>query len=154
MKTITYKNFTLEVDFNRTKEVYDNIQFSNLPSCNCSGCRNFLANKESIFHKEFINLLNQLGIDDYKKYSEIYHIYRLEIGKHLYGGWFHFKGRILENGHELKETEPIEINEGFKFFFRKDASLSFFDKEEYSELVQLEILAHSDWVLEKEIELD
>ncbi|WP_338790551.1 hypothetical protein [Bernardetia sp. MNP-M8] len=153
MKTITYKNQIFEVDFDRTKEVYDNIQFSNLFSCNCHGCRNFLVNRENIYPKEVLNLMIQLGID-YKKGSELHHICKIEIGKHLYGGWFHFKGRILENGNELTETETIEVNEDFKFFFKRDGSLSFFDKEEHNQIMQLEILAHSDWVLEKELELD
>ena len=150
MKIINYKNTTLEVDFFRTKEVYE---ITNYTPCDCLGCRNFLFNRENIFPKEFINLLNQIGID-YKKDTNIHHFCKLETGKHFYGGWFNFKGKVFENGIEVHKTETIEVNENFSFFLTKDISMSFFEKEKHSELIQIEIFANSDWVLEKELELD
>ena len=157
-KLVEYRNWVFEVDYQRTYEVYKQNEKGRPESCGCNNCRNFLVNRKQIYPVEFKNLLVELGID-YKKESEIYHIYRAENGKHLYGGWFHFKGKIKE-GKDCKIETPnggntidtINLNKDFQIGFLKDNSLTFFDKEEREELIQIEFYALSNWVIDKSLE--
>jgi hypothetical protein len=157
-KEIKYKDWKFEVDFNRTKEIYRKVEMGSPEGCVCNDCKNFSANRENIYPIEFKKILGELGID-YKKESETCHYCKLENGKHFYGGWFHFKGKIVE-GKDCKISHPnggssfesIPINEDFKIAFMKGSDLSFFDKEESKDLIQIEFLANSDWVIEKELE--
>jgi hypothetical protein len=157
-KEVTYKDWKFEVCFNRTKEVYKKVEMGSPEVCKCNDCKNFSANREHIYPIEFKEILKEFGID-YKKESETCHYCKLADGKHLYGGWFHFKGMIVE-GIDCKINHPnggstfesIPINENFRIAFMKDSSLSFFDKEESENLIQIEFLANSDWVIDKELE--
>ena len=51
-------------------------------------------------------LFDKLGIS-FSREVEIYHMARLQSGKHLYGGWFHFVGSILSGADAAK---PIAKN--------------------------------------------
>lgn len=157
-KEIIYKDWKFKVDFDRTKEVYDKVKKGSPEECECYDCKNFSANRENIYPTEIKNLLEEFGVD-YRKESEICHYSKLENGKHFYGGWFHFKGKIIEgkdckvvhkNGGSTFDT--ISINEDFRVGFMKGSDLSFFDKGEKEDLVQIEFLTNSDWVNEKELE--
>jgi len=157
-KEITYKDWVFEVDFNRTKEVYDKIEMGSPEGCECNDCKNFSANRENIYPTEVKKLLEEFGVD-YRKESEICHYCKLESGKHFYGGWFHFKGKMID-GKDCKINHPnggstfdsIPINDDFKIAFMKGSDLSFFDKEESKDLIQIEFLANSEWVIDKNVE--
>ena len=161
MNTIVkYRDWVFEVDYERTIEVYQKAKNGCPESCGCNNCKNFSINREQIYPQEFKDLLEELGID-YRKESEIYHIYRAENGKHFYGGWFHFKGKIKEgkdckvdthNGGRTLAT--VDLNENFQVGFLKDNSLPFFDKEEKENLIQVEFYAFSNWVIDKALESD
>ena len=157
-KTVKYKEWTFEVEHGRTKEIYDKVEFGSPEGCGCNYCENFATNRENIYPDEIKNLLSEFGID-YKKESEIYHMARLETGLHHYGGWFHFKGKIIEGkdckidlggGGSTFDTDKVVDN--FEIAFMKGSDLTFFDKEEKDNLIQIEFIADSEWVLDKEIE--
>ncbi len=159
-KRIIYKKWIFEVDVKRTKEVYAKIDLGSPESCICSGCKNFSINREEIYPNEFKSLLNELGID-YKKESEVVHYCKLENGSHFYGGWFHFKGKILSGVDSRQELNlndnslsMISMTDDFKVAFSKDGALSFFDSDEFDELVQVDFSAHSEWIIDKNLELD
>lgn len=157
-KAVKYRNWIFEVDFDRTIEVYQKTEKGCPESCGCNNCKNFSLNREQIYPTEFKNLLSKLGID-YKKESEIYHMFRAKNGKHFYGGWFHFKGKIiagkdckikLSNGGTTLNT--INLGEDFQIGFLNNSDLAFFNKEEKDKLVQIEFYAFSDWILDKSLE--
>jgi hypothetical protein len=145
-KKVTYKNQVLQVDFDRTQSVYQQVKKGGDVQCACNYCANFSENKENIFPDEFKELLKNLAID-YKKAVEVYHLGKLANGKHFYGGWFHFKGKIVK-----KDIETIAITDDFKFEFSQKSALSFFSKKECSNLVQIDFYAYSDWVIDKKLE--
>ena len=153
-----YKDWKFEVDFNRTKEVYDKIEVGSPESCGCNDCKNFVENRIKIYPEEIKELLAELGIN-FKKESEIYHICKLENGYHHYGGWFHFKGKITE-GKDCKKIlsnggstfDTIQIADNFRIAFMKGSDLAFLDKDESSKLMQIEFIAESEWVINEEIE--
>ncbi len=159
-KIVKYKEWTFEVDYKRTKEIYDKIEFGSPEVCGCNHCKNFAANRERIYPDEIKDLLSKIGID-YKKESEIYHMARLDNGLHLYGGWFHFKGKIIE-GKDCKIELPdggwtwdsVNVKDGFSIAFMKGSALSYFDKNEKDDLIQIEFIVNSEWVIDKELESD
>lgn len=157
-KQVVYRTWKFEVDFDRTKAVYDLVEKGGPESCACDACENFSANREKIYPAEVKYLLMELGVD-YRKEAEICHYGKLDNGKHFYGGWFHFKGRIIEgkdctvitlNGGRTIDT--ITINEDFQIGFMIGSDLSFFDNDESEDLIQIEFLANADWVIDKALE--
>lgn len=147
---IKYKDWVLSVDYERTKQVYDNVSKGSPETCTCSPCQNFAANRENIYPQEIKDLLENPGID-YHKESEIYHMGKYDRGLY-YGGWFHFKGSVETDTNTEKTNIPITDN--FSIGFMKDYSLSYFPREEYNELVQVEFYVSSPWIIEKELEVD
>lgn len=157
-KKLTYREWTFEVDFTRTSEVYKNVEKGSPEGCGCNDCKNFVAIREIIYPQEFKNLLLDLGID-YKKESEIYHMAKLDNGLHHYGGWFHFKGKMIEgrnckielgNGGSTFDTD--ELTETFGVAFFKGRDLTYFDASEFDDLIQVEFIADSEWVIGKDLE--
>src|SRR5687768_14482682 len=111
MTSITYRDWILECDVDATSRAYGRILFGGAEECGCSGCRNFIEQREFIFPTEVLSLFAQLGIN-YKGDAEIYHVARLESGSHLYGGWFHFVGNILK-----ESVGPVKLEDRFTIDF-------------------------------------
>ncbi|WP_439482758.1 hypothetical protein [Cyclobacterium plantarum] len=157
-KTVKYRDWTFEVDYERTKEIYDMVEQGSPERCACNDCKNFATNRENIYPDEIKFLLSKFGID-YRKESDIYHMARLDNGFHHYGGWFHFKGKIKE-GKDCKVDlggggstfDTAKVADHFEIAFMKDSALSYFDEKEKNDLIQIEFIADSEWVIDKEIE--
>jgi hypothetical protein len=157
-KTVTYREWSFEVDYDRTIAVYDKVEHGSPEGCVCHDCKNFSANRENIYPQEFKNLLADLGID-YKKESEIYHMAKLDNGLHHYGGWYHFKGKMIKGkdckiqlGKGGSTFDTIQITDKFWLAFTKGADLAYFDKSEFDNLIQIEFITDSEWIIEKKFE--
>ncbi len=147
MTKIDYRDWTFDCDVESTRRAYESILAGGVETCSCSGCRNFLAQRQLVFPEEVINLFGQLGIN-YKRDAEIYHTARIESGLHLYGGWFHFIGNILK-----QPDVPAKLNGHFTVDFIVSRSLA---AESFGNqpLVQVEITAEVPWILKEEKEPD
>ena len=145
MTEITYRDWVFDCDVEGTRKAYESIAAGGVETCECTGCKNFLVQRDSLFPDEVLNLFKQLGVN-YKRDAEIYHTARLRPGVHLYGGWFHFVGAI--------RNEPIGPAkfDNFTIDFITDPTLA--DKAfENQPLVQIEITTEISWALpEKEID--
>ena len=95
MTQITYRDWILDCDVAATRAGYETISAGGAETCGCAGCRNFLAQRDSAYPAEVLNLFNELGVN-YKRDAETYHTARLEPGLHLYGSWFHLVGAIVK----------------------------------------------------------
>jgi len=133
-------------DVEATRKAYESIRVGGVEECECSGCGNFLAQRQSVFPEEVLSLFAALGVN-YQRDAEIYHTARLESGLHLYGGWFHFIGSIVK-----QPDGPAKINERFTvdFLVSRDLAAKAFDNQA---LVQIEIQAEIPWLLKEEKEL-
>ena len=98
MTQITYRDWIFDCNVEVTRKAYETILAGGAETCECTGCKNFLAQRDAVFPDEVLALFNELGIN-YKRDAEIYHIARLRPEVHQYGGWFHFVGNIV--------TQPI-----------------------------------------------
>ena len=115
--SLTYRDWILECDVDATRRAYEGLLHGGAEECGCSGCRNFIEQREFVFPAEVLNLFGRLGMN-YRRDAEIYHIARMESGSH-YGGWFHFVGNILK-----EPIGPVKIEDRFTIDFLNDRSLA------------------------------
>jgi hypothetical protein len=139
MTQITYRDWLFDCDVEVTRAGYETILAGGVETCDCAGCRNFLAQRDSVFPVEVLKLFSELGVD-YKRDAEIYHTARLDPGVHLYGGWFHFVGAIVK-----EPIGPATLN-NFTIDFLPNNALAA-KTFENQPLVQIEITAKLPWVL-------
>jgi hypothetical protein len=146
MEQVLFGRWRLQCDREGTREAFARIEIGGPEACGCCHCRNFAAARSQVYPAEVLSLFEGLGIDS-RKEREVYHLTPLESGLHLYGGWFHFVGRIEEEGKELGKFD-MESTGPFKLFFHEKPALvpeSF----EGLPLVQLEFEAQVPWVIEE-----
>ncbi len=139
MSQITYRDWIFDFDVDATRAGYETIPAGGAETCDCAGCRNFLAQRDSVFPAEVLALFSKLGVD-YRLDAEIYHTARLEPGLHLYGGWFHFVGAIM------KEPLGPATLDNFTIDFVPGNALAA-EVFQNQRLVQIEITAKLPWVL-------
>ena len=142
MTEISYRDWIFDCDVEATHKTYETILAGGVEKCGCAGCKNFLAQRESVFPVEIMKLFEDLGVN-YKRDAEIYHVTRLQPGLHQYGGWFHFIGNIVK-----QPAGPANLNR-FTIDFVSHNSLA---AEAFANhpLVQIEITAEIPWVLTEE----
>ena len=139
MVQITYREWIFDCDVEATHAGYETISTGGAESCNCAGCRNFVAQRDSFYPAEVLNLFDQLGVN-YKRDAETYRTGRLEPGVHLYGSWFHFVGAIVK-----EPIGPATLN-NLTIDFIPDKALAAKAFENQG-LVQIEITVKLPWVL-------
>ena len=130
MTEITFHDWILECDVEATRETYQKVSQGSAEICACVYCKNFAALRDDLFQADFLELLNNLGVD-YRKDVEIYHKAKLEKGKHLYAGWFHSIGTIKQNGNVVTLKNKIKV------YFMQNKNLMF-DEFEGKDLIQIE----------------
>jgi hypothetical protein len=91
-----------------TEQAYAGIQVDGATECGCMYCRNFIAQRTTIYPASFLALLDQLGIDSMKE-GEIYECGPSEDGKRLYGGWLFFTGQLIERGEYHVRQDRMEF---------------------------------------------
>jgi hypothetical protein len=129
-------------DQEATRAAYAEISRGGAASCDCNGCRNFVAARKQVFPHEFIAMLDTLGIDPSKE-AEAYHNARVAPGRHDYGGWFHFVGVLHVSG----DFPVVDFGQGLTAWLRR-ASAPSLETLRGRPLVELEF--HSEavpWVL-------
>ncbi len=105
-----------EIEFDReaTAAAYRQVDSGDAKRCGCTGCRNFIAQRDRAFPEQFLKLLDQLGID-WRKEGEVYECGPDATGRHIYGGWFYFVGRMVQAGERLLETAKFKYYIGTSF---------------------------------------
>jgi len=131
-----------------TLAAYRQAEAGGSSTCDCAGCRNFVAARDRVFPEEFLLFLDSLGIDPTKD-GEVYHVARRTPGFHYYGGWYHFVGVLELTG----DFPPVDFGGGFSSHMCL-ASAPRLDALQGLKVVQLCFNADSvPWVLD-EPELD
>ena len=129
-------------DRQATLEAYARIERGGSDTCSCNGCRNFSAARLQVFPPEFLSFLDTVGIDSCKD-GEVYHNAQLSLGRHDYGGWFHFVGTLDKTG----DFPVIELAEGFDAWLCRKGAPALRELDGLP-LVQVEFHAHRvPWVL-------
>jgi hypothetical protein len=152
MNIVRFGRWTLRCDSLATAQAYHAITQGAPERCGCDPCKNFAAQRQSLYPDTVAALLKQLGINPGRE-AETYHNARMPSGLHLYGGWFHFVGSIQEGEDAYVPVTPnagtfaLEaVGEHFKLGFSSRAALpapSFQGKS----LVQVEFAVEIPWVI-------
>lgn len=151
---IKYKDWTFDVDFDSTKELYSNVSQGSSEDCGCETCLNFAMQRNNLYPLEIKELFAVMGIDSEKE-LEITEWYELDNGLHVYSGWFHLFGKF--DGIDcMKPTEGegyncefTQITDHFHIGFTKRVITS---HERKSELIQIEFQCEIPWQIKPSVE--
>jgi hypothetical protein len=136
-----FGDFEYSVDREATLRAYAAAEFGGADTCECDGCRNFRVARKNVFPKEFLELLDRLGIDPAKD-GEVYHNGRLAPGCHHYGGWYHFVGALLKTA-----DSHVDMGGGFLVWMTQPGAPRLAPLEDLP-VVQLEFVAENvRWIL-------
>ena len=152
MEEISFGRWKLETDPEATREAYAKVPQGGSEECPCEPCKNFIAAREGIYPADVLALFEKLGIS-FDREVEVYHMARMKSGKHLYGGWFHFVGRIVSGGDAVKQVaenvwQPYleNVTEDFSLGFRSCNDL-LRKPFEGKPIVQIEFTANVPWLI-------
>ena len=104
----TFGQWQFECDPEATQIAYSRVVHGGAETCTCIGCRNFIAARSRVFPPAFLAFLATLGVDPLKD-AAAYHNARLAPGRHDYGGWYHFVGKLTVDG----DFEVVDFGNGF-----------------------------------------
>ncbi len=140
---VRFRDWVFAVDREETQATYAATKTGGAESCTCVDCRNFAVARSQVYPLEALSLFDALGID-YRKESEVFRYSQLDNGMHFYGGWFHFKGRLLEGG-EYELGNLAHFTDQLALGFTAGNAPSIFSNTQG--LVQVEIEAKIPWLL-------
>ena len=142
---VRFRQWLFSADKEATKAAHA-ASLANVPvACKCHDCLNFEAARELAFPPEALALFAALGVD-YRREGEVYAV-PLAPGRHLYGGWFHFRGTIVE-GPDLRltcENNSAQLTDLFSISFTTGYAPSIFPNLRHT--VQIEIETTLPWLL-------
>jgi hypothetical protein len=128
-------------DRHAAAEAYSNLPFGDADRCKCVYCRNFAAQRATVYPPAFRAFLDQLGIDPNKE-GEVYDMTGpFEDRIRPTGGWFYFVGELIEKGEKL-----IQVGD-FQYWFQPSFPDSpvVFGKQ----VAAVEFSAQVPWVLDE-----
>lgn len=104
----------VEHDPDATRLAYSQVKASGPEDCGCGGCKNWLMARPTVYPREFLDMLDRLGIDSTKE-SEVYDVAEVpeKPKSHYYGGWFHFFGTISFDKDVMPEV--VQISDIFSY---------------------------------------
>jgi hypothetical protein len=152
MNTIRFGRWELSCDPESTRKAYAALSQGSPEKCGCEPCLNFAAARDQIYAPDVRALFANLGISSNRE-AEIYYMARLESGRHLYGGWFHFVGTIVSGADAAKQVgertwqpDLERTTDDFSLGFSSRVALV---RKPFAglPLVQLEFTARVPWVL-------
>jgi hypothetical protein len=154
MRSVSFGRWTVNCDAEVTKNAYAAIKIGAPEECPCDPCDNFVAQRSKAYPQTALDLFRSLGIEANRE-AEIYHMARLNSGKHLYGGWFHFVGEILSGedaavpvAENVWKPSLDSVTDDFSLGFTKKVGMVPKSFQGF-QLVQLEFTAQLPWLLEK-----
>jgi hypothetical protein len=152
MTEVHFGRWLLSTDREATSGAYARVPVGGPEECGCEPCQNFVVARKQIYPVEALTVFDQLGVR-FDREAEVYHMARLQSGKHLYGGWFHFVGSILNGadaakpiGENLWQPDLEKIGEDFSLGFSSRLGMV---PEPFRglPLVQVEFTANGPWVI-------
>ena len=108
MAVVQIGRWTVDVDVEATRAAYRQRTQGSPEECGCLECRNFAAARRQAYPAAVREALATLGVEPIRE-AEIFHLGPLDSGWHLYGGWFHVVGHLVE-GADAKV--PLDVQTG------------------------------------------
>ena len=157
MHKVKFRDWEFEVDSELTRKTYAKVIGGFSEGCDCKYCLNYHPQKDKIFPEEIKILFENLGIDCHKESECVNYFDTSEFSNTdknkdgVYGGWFHFAGKILWGKECVDESSNTcnltRITDNFSIGIKKDKALNFFEND--VPLVQVEFEAKIPWIIEE-----
>ena len=98
LEQLTLNGQKITFDRDATVALYlETIVKPGADQCGCIYCKNFAAQRDTVFPAEFLELLARLGINPAQEWEAFdFDHASLNPKERLYGGWFLFVGELLE----------------------------------------------------------
>jgi hypothetical protein len=98
------------VRYNRdgTVAAYRAVTIGGADRCGCICCRNFAAQRATLYPQAFRALLDQLGIDPNKEGHVYDKVGPFEDKIRPTGGWFYFVSELIEKGERLMQIGDFQ----------------------------------------------
>jgi hypothetical protein len=140
MEQIQAGDQLIRYDSVHTRQAYSAMKCGDAERCGCSYCLNFAAQRTTAYPKNFLLLLDQLGVDPEKE-GEVY-----ECGPEgtlrTYGGWFYFVGELIQAGERMTDAAS-----GFQYYFADAKHLPNPEVDFGKSVVAVEFLTKIPWVI-------
>ncbi len=140
MQQIQAGDYIIGHDRDLTRNAYASMKSGDAERCGCSYCRNFAAQRGTVYPGTFRLILDQLGIDPAKE-GEVY-----ESGPdgrlRVYGGWFYFAGELCAKG-----TRATDAHSGFQHGFADAKTLPKPTVDFGDKVLAIEFIARLPWVM-------
>ena len=95
-------------DRDSTVAAYALMPFGGAQRCGCVHCRNFAAQRDTVYPPRFRAVLTQLGIDANKE-GEVFDMAGpFDLRLRPTGGWFYFVGQLIETGEKLVQAGDFQ----------------------------------------------
>jgi len=145
MDTLYIGDHIIRYDREQTRKAYSAMRGGDAERCGCSYCKNFAAQRRTVYPEHFRVLLDQLGIDPEKE-GEVYE-YGPEGSLRGYGGWFYFVGELIKAGERM-----IDPTGGLRYFFADAKSLPRPSVDFGGSILAIEFLTKLPWVISEQPE--
>jgi hypothetical protein len=125
-----------------TVELYlRTITVPNADRCSCISCKNFAAQRRTVFPQEFVDFLIALGVDPLKEWEVFdYDFSVTKTPDHLYGGYLLFVGQLVYGADDAPQKE-----QRFRYWFTSSFPNATLPTN--TKLSAVEFLAQVPWVL-------
>jgi hypothetical protein len=108
MQELRLGDQVIRYDREATVAAYKAIPSGDADRCGCLSCRNFAAQRSTVYPPAFRMFLDQIGIDPNKE-GEIYDkVGPFDNRIRPTGGWFYFVGELIEKGERLAQVEDFQ----------------------------------------------
>jgi hypothetical protein len=128
-------------DHDATVAAYRALRSGGAERCGCVHCRNFAAQRATLYPPAFLELFDQLGIDPNKEGEAFDMMGPFEATVRPTGGWFYFIGELSESGEKLIQESNFQY--WFQPVFPRPPAC-FGDR-----VAAIEFLAQVPWVLDE-----
>lgn len=154
MKRIQIGDWMIDVDAELTASFYATCP-PIVDTCGCLYCRNFF-NACDALTKPVTDFFKTLGINPQKDVGEIYQLCVNDDGTHMYGGFYHIVGSIVEGQdcHVERPTGGYDMNldnvhDELDFLVGFTTNLGLVRENFPTPALQVELALNVPWVLDE-----
>ena len=155
MDEIRFGPWRIACDVASTQAAYGARGQGSPEECGCRECRNFAAARDAAYPPAARALLARLGVTPIRE-AEIFHGGPAADGEHVYGGWFHIVGDLVEGADAKVQLSPtsgriefVPVARPFEVGFTRDTLLVPSDFPPEESLLQVEFQTRVPWVLDE-----
>jgi hypothetical protein len=137
---------TVRFDRSATVALYRRkITAPSADQCACISCKNFAAQRSTVYPEAFLQILRKLGVNPLVEWQAFDYDFGLERQEHIYGGWFLFCGELIGT----LEDRPAAEDQPFSFWFTTKFLADTLPLN--AGLCAVEFLAPVPWILRKRL---